>query len=210
MRAIAVIMVWGLFLVPVNLYAAMSSTNYSIYADSINTGGIFSTSGAYSLQSTLGETPVGIATSSDYEIRGGYQSMESGYLTFGLSTSSLSLGNLSVSTVSAASTTATVSTDSGTGYILSIGSANWTSELALENINTVAFVTGTEAYGMTTSTVGGVDGNAFAVVMSQVVNSASAPIMNGQTVLTFKATRSASTVAGPRAQAVVFQAAANY
>jgi len=189
---------------------AMSSTNYYIYADSINTGGVFSTSSAYSMQSTVGESPAGTASSTTYEIRGGYQSMERGSLSFDLSTSSLALGTLSVSAVAAASTTATVTTDSATGYSLSIGSATWTTGTALDDIATAAFVAGTEAYGMVTSTVGGGDGNAFVVAMSTVVNSASGPVTSAQTVLTFKAAIDSGTTSGARAQTVVFQAAANF
>ncbi|MFA7654094.1 MAG: hypothetical protein WCX97_03580 [Candidatus Magasanikbacteria bacterium] len=188
----------------------MSSTHYYIYADSFDNGGIFSTSTLYNMQSTLGESPVGTVSSTTYEIRGGYQAMERGSLSLLLGDSDLSLGVLSVSTVSAASTTATVTTDSATGYNLSVASASWTQGTALAPVAITTFSAGTEAFGMTTSTVGGLEGNAFALTAGQPIVSASGPVTSERTVLVFRAAIASGTTSGNRTHQTVFQAAANF
>ena len=58
--------------------AEMSSTNYSIYADSFTIGGFFSTSTNYSFWDSIGEWSAGNITSTTYEILGGFQAMEKG------------------------------------------------------------------------------------------------------------------------------------
>src|SRR3989344_691259 len=111
---------------PAAAEAVMSSTNYYIYADSIDNGGGFVTSTSFDLQGTLGETPTDATTSSSYIVRGGYQSMESASLEMSLSASGASLGELSASQVKSNSITATITSDSANGYTLSIASISGT------------------------------------------------------------------------------------
>ncbi|MFA6486671.1 MAG: hypothetical protein WCT40_04920 [Candidatus Magasanikbacteria bacterium] len=211
MRLAGIAILATILLLPWAVLAAMTSSHYSIYADSIDTGGIFSASTTYSMQSTIGESPVGVASSSSgYEIRGGYQAMEQGYLSFESGASSFSLGELSTSTVSAASTTITISTDSATGYSLSIASAAMTTGTALTAIATPTFVPGVESYGMVTSTVGGSEGSAFPIADSSLIYTVSGALTNSQTVVTVKAAISEATTPGTRAQIITLQAVANF
>ena len=103
--------------------AEMSSTNYSIYADSFTIGGFFSTSTNYSFWDSIGEWSAGNITSTTYEILGGFQAMEKGKLSLIISKNNLNLGSLSVNNVNSDSTNFTISSDSNTGYIFSINSA---------------------------------------------------------------------------------------
>jgi len=58
------------------------SENYLIIADSINFAGGYSTSSAYSLQDTGGETATGPSSSESYRLRAGYQTMDSSGVFF--------------------------------------------------------------------------------------------------------------------------------
>src|SRR3989339_486064 len=104
-------------------YALMSSANYTIFADSINSGDVFST-GTYRLENTVGESPVGSTASSSYVINGGYQAMDQKSLRLALSGTSASLGNLTSASVSSASILATITTDCDTGYALAMSSVS--------------------------------------------------------------------------------------
>jgi hypothetical protein len=53
------------------------STNYRLQKDSLNFGGILSSSPNYQLEDTLGEVGTGIITSANYVFAGGYQAMDS-------------------------------------------------------------------------------------------------------------------------------------
>lgn len=194
-------------MMPVTTESAMTSTNYSIYADNIGFGGVLSTSTAYSLQDTVGGSPVGFSTSSNYEIRSGYQSMELGSLSMSVGNGSLSFGTLSVLEVVSVSTIVTVSTDSRTGYTLSIGSAG---SQPLSAVADGTVTAGSEEYGVAVSGAESVPVGDVAVSSSLILASASAPINNSQTTLTFKAAISTSTFAGVRSQNITLSAVANF
>jgi hypothetical protein len=98
-----------LFLVPIPLLAAMTSSNYGIPSDSINFGGGLSTSTSYTQESTFGETATGDSTSANYKLKAGYQQMNVSYIA--LTTS----GNV---TLPAISFTGGVSTSSATFHVL--------------------------------------------------------------------------------------------
>lgn len=53
----------------------MSSTNYRVEFDSVNTGGSLGTSTNYNIQDTIGEIGSGSGTSTSYNIYAGYQQM---------------------------------------------------------------------------------------------------------------------------------------
>lgn len=62
-----------LFVFPVGVLA-MTSTNFEIFWDSVNSGGDdISTSTNYSLRDTIGDTATGIGTSTNYQISAGYR-----------------------------------------------------------------------------------------------------------------------------------------
>lgn len=60
---------------PVLAYV-MSSTNYRVEFDSINTGGSLGTSTNYKIEDTVGEIASGSGTSTSYNIYAGYQQMD--------------------------------------------------------------------------------------------------------------------------------------
>ncbi len=191
---------------PVPTQAVMTSTNYYIYADTIDTGGVLSTSTSYTIQDTVGEAAGTAATSSTYIIHGGYQGAELGSLTMTLSASSVNLGTLTTGAVASGSSVVTISTDSNTGYTLSVGSASGSS---LTGVSDGAVTAGVEEYGVA---VAGTD-RAFstdqAVTPGLVLASFNAPVNNSQSTLTFKAAISGSSSAGAYNQTVTLAASAN-
>ena len=97
-----------------------SSTNYQLQSDSINFGGGLSTSTNYVQESTFGEVATGKATSTTYNLYGGYQQMQEVYLSMTAPSDVTLLPNLAGLTggTSNGSTTVTVTTDSPAGYSL--------------------------------------------------------------------------------------------
>jgi len=191
---------------PLAANGLMTSTNYTIYADSIETGGGLSTGGIYSLEDTFGETPAGVSTSSAYEIRAGYQYMVSGYLTMALSANSVNLGNLSQTAVNAAASTVTISTDSWTGYTLSISAVSGT---AVASVSDGVVTAGSEEYGVAAAGGQSAVSGDVAIAAGTTVASSALPIDSSQTVLTFKASIGPSSSAGARSQTVTLTASAN-
>lgn len=97
-----------------------SSSNYQLQSDSLNLGGLRSTSSSYVQESTIGEIATGRSTSSNFQLRAGYQQLQEIYLS--LSTTggiemTPDLAGLTGGT-SNGSTTVTVLTDNPAGYEL--------------------------------------------------------------------------------------------
>lgn len=116
----------GTILVCVSLHVSfaqvMQSDSYQIQSDSINFGGGFSSSSNYSLESTAGEVGTGVSDSDSYSLRAGYQQMQEVYIAISGSTNvalSPSIPGVTGGTANG-STTITVTTDSPSGYSLSI------------------------------------------------------------------------------------------
>src|SRR3989338_3485213 len=97
------ILLLGFLMFPSTSWGLMSSTNYTIFADSVDSGGSLSTGGVYNLQDTTGESPVGSVSSSTYQVIGGYQAMDRSILSISVSAASIDLGNLTVSAVATSS-----------------------------------------------------------------------------------------------------------
>ena len=103
-----------------------SSSNYRIQTDSVNVGGILSTSTSYRAEDTLGEEGVGTSSSATYNIKAGYQQMQQTYLAITaspnvtLSPNILSLGGGVANGVA----TWTVTTDNAAGYTMNIRSTS--------------------------------------------------------------------------------------
>lgn len=110
----------------VSLAQVRTSSNYQLQSDSINAGGGLSTSTSYRQESTIGEIGTGFASSSNYSLYAGYQQMQEVFI--GLSVS----GDVSMTPdlpgltggTSNGSTTLTVTTDSPSGYQLTIVAEN--------------------------------------------------------------------------------------
>lgn len=196
----------GFLAFPATSWGVMSSTNYTIFADSIDSGGALSTGGVYSLQDTAGESPVGSSTSSIYEVIGGYQAMDWAILAISIDTATINLGTLSVSAVAAASAVVSVTADASDGYVLSVASVSGTSLTAVSDGTVSA---GTEEYGVAVSGLDASFGDDRSIIAGRNLSSSSTPVDGAQTTLTFKAAMSASSVAGARSQSVILTASTN-
>lgn len=196
-------------LLPLIARAEMSSTNYHIYADSINTGGTLSTGGSYGIQDTVGETPsTGTSTGGSYQIDGGYQYMEKGYITLSLSSSTINLPSIRANAFSQASTTVTMDTDSVTGYSLSISNVVGS---ILTDVADGDVSAGSDEYGINTSGGDGVLSADTAVAPGLVLASIGTPIASARsTDLIFKAATSISASGLAYSQTITLSASANF
>ncbi len=191
---------------PLLANAIMTSTNYYIYADTVDTGGSVATSATYSLQDTIGETTSDVATSSSYTIRGGYQGMELGTISLQLSSATVNLGTLVSGQVSSASSIATVSTDSLTGYTLSVSSVSGTS---ITSVSDGSVSANSEEYGLAVSGDDRFFSDDRGISPGLVLAASSTAVSASATTLTFKASMSSGSSAGSYSQTVVLGASAN-
>lgn len=192
--------------VPFNVFAAMSSTNYYIYADSVDAGGSFSSGGAYTLQDTIGESPSDFSSSSAYEIRAGYQYMERGYLSMDISDNALNLGTLSTGAINTAITTVTVGTDSISGYSMSMSAV---AGAGLAAVSDGAVSIGSEEYGFSASGSESQVVGDVAVAAGTIVSATSTAIDPSATDISFKASIDAASAVGSYSQTVTMSASAN-
>lgn len=108
--------------IPIASAYVASSTNYRIQSDSVNVGGILSTSTSYRAEDTLGEQGTGTSSSATYNIKAGYQQMQETYLALAvpaavsLSPNIPAIGGGTANGVAAW----TVTTDNPAGYTMSI------------------------------------------------------------------------------------------
>lgn len=106
----------------ITLAQVMQSTSYQIQSDSVNFGGGLSSSTSYTLESTAGEVGTGVGSSTSYSLKAGYQQMHEVYIALSGATDvsmSPSIPGVTGGTANG-STTVTVTTDSPSGYSLSI------------------------------------------------------------------------------------------
>ncbi|HEY4497852.1 MAG TPA: hypothetical protein VJC20_03830 [Candidatus Paceibacterota bacterium] len=101
-----------------------SSTNYKIQFDSINIGGLISTSTTYQTNDTVGDAATGTSTSSTYEIRAGYRHMNESYIAIS-SPANVAMSPAIVSNGGTGEGSAawTVTTDNIGGYILTVAAS---------------------------------------------------------------------------------------
>jgi len=191
---------------PVYAHSEMTSTDYIIFADSIDTGGALSTGGTFSLEDTIGESPIGTVTGGVYIVRGGYQSMSSSSISMSVSSTTLNLGTLSTSAVTVSSTTSTITTDSEGGYTLSIGTVSGTSIAAVVDGSVTA---GQEEYGITATGMDSQLSTDVAIANSLIISSSSTPATNADTQILFKASINNTSVAGSYSQTVPLIASVN-
>ena len=110
----------------ISIAQVMQSSNYQIQSDSINFGGGLSTSSNYVLESTAGELASGVSMSTNYSLKAGYQQMQEVYIAISASSDiglSPSIPGISGGT-SNGSATVNVTTDSPSGYPLSIAASD--------------------------------------------------------------------------------------
>lgn len=103
-----------------------TSSNYQLQSDSINIGGGFSSSTNFVQESTLGEIATGRSDSATYSLRAGYQQMQPVYIAMTAADNVVmdtSLPGITGGT-SNGTTSVVVTTDSPSGYSLTIKAAN--------------------------------------------------------------------------------------
>lgn len=123
--ALSVSVVLTIFIFPIVVDAElMQSTNYTITNDSINSGGLYSTSSSYGEQSTLGEQATGYSTSLNYSLSAGYQQADITYVSIS-SPPDVDLGSLNGLTGGTAVGTASwrIETNSPAGYTMYINAS---------------------------------------------------------------------------------------
>jgi hypothetical protein len=99
-----------------------SSANYQLQSDSVNIGGGLSSSGSYTQESTVGEIATGVGSSTNYQLRAGYQQMQEVYISLTTGGDVFLAPDITAITggISDGYTQVTVTTDSPTGYALTI------------------------------------------------------------------------------------------
>lgn len=191
---------------PILVEGEMTSTHYTIYADSIDSGGVLSTGGSVFNQDTLGESMAGINTGGQYVVRGGFQYLERGYLSVSVSDTDLPMGNLSSAAIISADTTITVNTDSATGYTLSFGNIIGNS---IAPVNDGAVTAGSEEYGVSVSGVHSLVSGDVSVASNLALASSASAVNGVTTTVVFKASISASSNSGSFGQTIPIIVAAN-
>lgn len=193
---------------------SMEGGGYQIIADSFSFTSVDQVTGSdYAVFSTGGEVAATSTTGANVVLRGGFQAANQGILRLTLSSDSIALGALSETAVANADLTATVSTDSQTGYTLSLAEDGNLRDGSGNDINDVAdgeVAAGQEEYGIRTS---GADG---LLAIDQNLNTggrnvaASAGIVtNRATTISFRASRGNGTPAGNYSHRVTFTLTVN-
>lgn len=115
-----------LSLLTVSFAQVRSSANYQLQSDSVNVGGGLATSTSYTQENTTGEVGAGQSDSTSYSLRAGYQQMQEVFVSLALSGNVVMSPDLPGLTggTSNGSTTLTVTTDSPSGYQLTIAAEN--------------------------------------------------------------------------------------
>ncbi len=196
-----------ILVLPISVLAAMSSTNYYIYADSVETGGGLSSGGVYDLEDTLGEGVISQTSGATYNINAGYQAMVLGSLSMNISNNSIDLGDLNASSVSVASTTVTITTDAQTGYSLSVQSVSGSGLTAVSDGEVTA---GQEEYGLAVVGTDAVTTTDQGIMAGLVLANNAGPVIGRQSELVFKAAISPSTPSGARSQSITVGVSANF
>ncbi len=196
----------GVLAFPSVSWGVMSSTNYTIFADSIDSGGVLSASGTFSLQDTVGGSPAGSSTSSTYTVLAGYQAMDWSVLSMDITTTTIDLGTLSTLQVAVSSSTVSITSGADTGYVLSVASVSGSS---LAGVTDGTVTAGHEEYGLAVSGDDADFSDDRTIVAGLNLASSSTVVVSTQTFLTFKGAISSASAPGSRSQLITLMAATN-
>jgi hypothetical protein len=196
----------GFLAFPSISWGVMSSTNYTIFSDSVDSGGVLSTGGAYNLQDTAGESPVGTSTGGVYQVVGGFQAMDWDILAISIDTATIDLGALSTSAVASSTAVVSVTANATDGYVLSVASVGGTS---LASVSDGTVTAGSEEYGVAVSGLDAAFSDDRAITVGLNLSASSSPVDGAQTTLTFKAAMSGTSAVGARSQSVTLTASTN-
>lgn len=205
-----------LLLAPHQLIAA-TSTSLTNKVESINCGGLSSSSSTLEVSSSLCQ-PSGTATSGSFEVRSGYPVMAAETdpsISVTISTNTISFGSLSSGSVSTSSLNITVATTGNNGYTSTIKSDGPLKNIDNDTIPAVtdgSVTAGSEEYGMRTSgTDGQFNSSDTAITTSPQTFAQKNTSTTGETTtLTFKTAISPTTPAGTYSQAVTIITTSGY
>lgn len=192
--------------------SVMSGNTFTIYADTFNFIDTASTSGdTFFITVTGGEVAATSTSGNTFELRGGFQAAEQGILSFSVSPSSLTIGPLSLSAVSTAGVDLIVSTDSETGYTITlVEDANL--RFGSNDINDVSdgsVTAGSEEYGIITSGSDAQISSDTALSGTLTIASAYGRAPYRETTVVFRAAMGSNTIAGLYSHVVTFTATVN-
>lgn len=120
LRIFTYVLVGGSLLIPLwSAIAAMSSSNYKINIDAVDSGGLRSTSTSYFIEDTAGEDASGVSSSTNYTMKAGYQQMYTSAISINspVDVAMPAVGGLGGG-MSTSSIVWTVITDNTAGYLL--------------------------------------------------------------------------------------------
>lgn len=191
----------------------VTSTNYTIFGNSVNSGGTRSTSTNFVLESTLGELS-GVTTSTNFSSRSGFQAKTAeSKITMALSTNAINLGTLNTGAVSSSALTITITTNAPSGYSVRMtedGNLRSGSN-DISDVSDGTVTAGSEEYGIRTSgTSGQFNSTDTAISGTLILASKSTFVSAEDTTITFKAAVDSLTFSASYSHIVTFTAVANF
>ena len=199
-------------LAPATSLFMMSGGDFEIYADSFTViEGDQVSGGSFLLTQTGDSISTTSSTNATFELRGGFEAQEKGVLSFTLSSSTLNFSSLSSTTLAVATTTLRVSTDSETGYAVSLTQSGPLANGG-DTIDPVAdgdVTIGSEEYGIRTSGADALQSGAVPIAGSVGIASAVGEVTARETDIGFYIAVSPSTPAGVYSHTVTFSVTVN-
>ena len=192
---------------------AMTGGNFDIISDTFNVVDDSQISGGNIV--SIGSVPlqdVGSQSGGSSGLEGGVEALLStDELTLTLSASTVALGTLSASTVAIGIVTITVTTDSITGYTLSLAEDGNLRSVAndINDVSDVSVTSGSEEYGVVTSGADALLSSDTAISGSVNVATKAGRVTSQNTATTFKSAVSVSTAEGAYSHIVTFSLTAN-
>lgn len=191
----------------------MSGGSFSIPADNLTINDTTTlTGGEFSIYDGGEYAAAGTSTSDGFDLRAGFQASLVGTISLSLDKSSITLGTLSLAGVSSDTVVATVTTDSLTGYTVTLAEdGNLRSgALDIDDVGGGGTVTaGTEGYGLRTTGLSGALASDTAINGTITVVSTSTPVSADSTNLIFRAAVGPQSRAGSYGQIITVSATAN-
>lgn len=196
------------------LKTAMTGGEFELYADSFSFTSVDEATGqGFSIFSSGGGVASTSTSGGVVDLRGGFQAAEKGILSLSLDTNSVALGELSAGKVSSGRITLTASTDSETGYTISISEdGNLRTTSGASDINDVSdgeVTAGQEEYGIRISGRDALLSGDRAISGAVDIASFSGMITSRSTGVEFRASRGSNTPEGSYSHRVMFTLTAN-
>lgn len=190
----------------------MSGGSFSIPADNLTINDTTTlTGGEFSIYDGGEYAAAGTSTSTGFDLRAGFQASLVGTISLSLDKSSITFGTLSLEGVASDTVVATVTTDSLTGYTVTLAEdGNLRSgALDIDDVSGGTVAAGTEGYGLRTTGLSGALAGDTAINGTITVVSTSTPASADSTNLIFRAAVGPQSRAGSYGQTITVSATAN-